>query len=91
MPISDLDAAALVHDMQYIGFQDRAEADDIMVKNLLKSGHSVQSIGAYLAFKIDKAIVGNRATNDKETYNQYYTKANKILEKYGYHYKLQPM
>lgn len=91
LPINDFDAAALIHDMEYIGYGSRNKADLNMMANIAKSGKPFLGLTAFIAFKADQLLLGERAVNRPDVYNENYDKANLILERYGYHSRLKPI
>jgi len=84
VPVTPLDAAALVHDMEYLRDDDRSHADQHMIHNLDKNflpNNPVSTITDAL-FKLDAFLGKKRTMNNPIAYHSLKSKAKKLLKIY---------
>lgn len=86
-PISGVDAAALVHDMEYMRDNSRYHADVHMYQNLRKEYPHLPmvAVASALTFATDTLINGDKRTsNNKDKYKHYSKIARKIMNSTSY-------
>lgn len=81
-PISEFDATALVHDLEYYRDNNRQHADQHFYENLNKGKYrgSVLQNWSSALFQLDPF---ERTLNRPDIYNEYLPKAKKLLEGYS--------
>ncbi len=82
-PINDIDAAALVHDLEYIRDNSRIHADAHMALNMLRATKTpIPSMLSTSAFAIDAVLGNNRTLGKPHIYEMYQPKAKNLLINY---------
>jgi hypothetical protein len=82
-PTTTFDAISLVHDVEYIGYENRDIPDAQMVASIRKEYGDTLANQVKSVFKLD-SLMNNRTQNDKNTYNQLKPLAVELLNKSGY-------
>jgi hypothetical protein len=82
IPINKIDAAALIHDMEYVRDSNRVHADEHMTQSLgngtyLSSGNLFKKI-----FALDSILGNERTMNRPDLYEQFKPKAEQLLKGY---------